>query len=269
MLENKLEYFKGNDDFSVNKKNTIQIVKDMRDLLFPGYFNSLNSQAPNANVFLKERVYNTLVSEIKKISENKELHLDAQKITDSFINELKDVIDLLHTDLIAAFDGDPAAIDYNEIIITYPGFFAITVHRIAHLLYQKNVPYIPRIMSEYAHSKTGIDIHPGANIGPYFFIDHGTGIVIGETTVIGSNVKIYQNVTLGALSLGRGQALKGVKRHPTIKDKVTIYSGATILGGATVIGNNVTIGANAFITESIDDNTLVVMKKSDLEYISK
>lgn len=269
MIDNNIEYFKGNGDFSLNKKNIIQIVKDVRDLLFPGYFNSLSSQATNANIFLKERVYNILVLEIEKISKMEEFDLNAKEIASGFIKELNDVINVLQTDLEAAFNADPAAIDFNEIIITYPGFFAITVYRIAHLLYEKNVPYIPRIMSEYAHSKTGIDIHPGATIGPYFFIDHGTGIVIGETTVIGSHVKIYQNVTLGALSLGRGQLLKGVKRHPTIKDNVTIYSGSTILGGNTTIYENVTIGANAFITDDVVADTIVLFKKSDLEFIKK
>ena len=192
-----------------------------------------------------------------------------KEILNPFFKELNDVVKLLQTDLEAAFNSDPAAIDYNEIIVAYPGFFAITVYRISHLLYKKNVPYIPRIMSEYAHYRTGIDIHPGAEIGPYFFIDHGTGIVIGETTTIGERVKIYQNVTLGALSLGRGQMLKGVKRHPTIKDNVTIYSGATILGGDTIINNNVTIGANAFITDDVEEDTIVLFKKCDLEFIKK
>lgn len=265
---NNLESFKGLS-FSVNKKNIIQIVKDVRDLLFPGYFNSLSSKATNANIFLKDRIYNTLISELEKINNNTDFKLDSHEVTTYFFKELGDIISVLQTDLEAAYNGDPAALDYNEIIITYPGFFAITVYRIAHILYKKNVPYIPRIMSEYAHFKTGIDIHPGALIGPSFFIDHGTGIVIGETTVIGENVKIYQNVTLGALSLGRGQLLKGVKRHPTIKDNVTIYSGATILGGDTIINNNVTIGANAFITESVEEDTIVVFKKCGIEFIKK
>ena len=218
---------------------------------------------------MKERVYNSLISEIEKINKNTEFKLDAKEITIKFISELSNIISLLKTDLEAAFNSDPAAIDYNEIIIAYPGFFAITVYRIANVLYKLNVPYIPRIMSEYAHSKTGIDIHPGATIGPYFFIDHGTGIVIGETTVIGSGVKIYQNVTLGALSLGRGQQLKGIKRHPTIKDNVTIYSGATILGGNTTINENVTIGANAFITDDIEANNVVYLEKCVLTIKNK
>ena len=209
------------------------------------------------------------MTELEKVAKNPKFKINPKQIADEFILELNDVVGVLKTDLEAAFNGDPAALDYNEIIITYPGFFAITVYRIAHILYKKGVPYIPRIMSEYAHSKTGIDIHPGAEIGPYFFIDHGTGIVIGETAIIGKNVKIYQNVTIGALSLGRGQLLKGKKRHPTIMDNVTIYSNATILGGTTVIKNNVTIGANAFITDDVDEDIIVLMKKNDLEFIKK
>lgn len=269
MNDNNLEYFKGSNDFEISKKNVIQIIKDIRDIIFPGYFNSLSSEATNASIFMKERVYNSLVCEINKISKNSNRNLDSEKIARAFIKELSEIVKVLKTDLEAAYNGDPAAEDYNEIIITYPGFFAITIYRIAHILFEFKVPYIPRIMSEYAHSRTGIDIHPGAKIGKYFFIDHGTGTVIGETAVIGDNVRIYQNVTIGALSLGRGQLLKGTKRHPTIKDNVTIYSGATILGGNTTIGNNVTIGANAFITEDVEENTIVVLKKSDLEYIKK
>ena len=266
---NSIDFFKGSNNFEVSKKNVIQILKDVRDLIFPGYYNSLLSDATNATIFLKERVYNSLVFEIGKIVKNTSYDLDGKAIANNFIEGLNEIVKYLKTDLDAAFNGDPAAVDRNEIIITYPGFFATIVYRIAHLLYENNVPYIPRIMSEYAHSRTGIDIHPGAQIGPYFFIDHGTGIVIGETAVIGSNVKIYQNVTIGALSLGRGQMLKGVKRHPTIMDNVTIYSNATILGGQTIIHNNVVIGANAFITESVEENTIVLMKKSDMEFVKK
>lgn len=265
----KNNYFKGSPQFSINKKRVIQVVKDIRDLIFPGFFNSLFSEAENANIFLKERVVNSLKMEIEKINKMGNFDLDSKKIVSEFFVELDEVIENLKLDLDFAFESDPAAIDQHEIIIAYPGFFAITVYRIAHILYKKGVPYIPRIMSEYAHTKTGIDIHPGAEIGAQFFIDHGSGIVIGETAEIGSRVKIYQNVTLGALSLGRGQLLKGIKRHPTIKDNVTIYSGATILGGATVINQNVTIGANTFITEDVEENTIAILKAMDIEYIQK
>lgn len=165
----------------------------------------------------------------------------------------------------AGFDGDPAAKSKEEIIFSYPGLFAIFVYRIAHELYIRNVPFIPRIMTEYAHAKTGIDINSGAVIGESFFIDHGTGIVIGETTVIGDNVKLYQGVTLGGLSTRGGQKLSGVKRHPTIEDNVTIYAGATILGGQTVIGKNSVIGGNTFITESVPENSRISIKPPELD----
>ena len=166
----------------------------------------------------------------------------------------------------AAFNGDPAAYNIDEIIFSYPGLYAILVNRIAHELYKLKVPIIPRMMTEHAHSCTGIDIHPGAEIGKYFFIDHGTGIVIGETTVIGNNVKIYQGVTLGALSTRGGQTLKSKKRHPTILDNVTIYSGASILGGDTVVGKDVVVGGNAFITTSIPEGAKVSIKNQELSY---
>ena len=170
------------------------------------------------------------------------------------------------SDLEAAFQGDPAAKYRDEIILSYPGMFAITVNRLAHELFLLEVPLIPRIMTEYAHSITGIDIHPGATIGKYFFIDHGTGVVVGETTVIGDRVKIYQGVTLGALSTRGGQKLRDVRRHPTIEDDVTIYSGASILGGETVVGKNSVIGSNVFITSSIPADTKVSMKDQDLRW---
>ena len=174
----------------------------------------------------------------------------------------------LGRDVVAAREGDPAAKSYDEIIFSYPGLFAITVYRIAHQLYHQGVPLIPRIMTEYAHSRTGIDIHPGAHIGESFFIDHGTGIVIGETTEIGDRVRIYQGVTLGALSLPRGslEGLRDKKRHPTIKDDTVIYSGATILGGKTVIGARSVIGGNVWITESVPPDTKVFLKRPDLVF---
>ena len=166
----------------------------------------------------------------------------------------------LDTDIDATFDGDPAACDKIEIVLAYPGLYATTIHRMAHELYLMGIPYIPRMMSEHAHSVTGVDIHPGATIGKYFFIDHGTGIVIGETSEIGEHVKVYQGVTVGALSTKDGQALHGVKRHPTIEDNVTLYSGASVLGGRTVIGHDSVIGGSAFVTESIAPYTHVLVK---------
>ncbi len=173
---------------------------------------------------------------------------------------------LLATDVQAGFDGDPAASSRDEIVFSYPGIFAISIHRLAHELYLLEVPLIPRIISEYAHNITGIDIHPGAQIGKYFFIDHGTGVVIGETTVIGDYVKIYQGVTVGGLSTRGGQTLRGMKRHPTLEDGVTVYAGASIFGGETVIGSSVTIGSSAFITKSVPSGTMVSIKSPELSY---
>ena len=191
-----------------------------------------------------------------------------ENLTAAFLEKLPEIRAYVETDLQAAYDGDPAASDKAEVIIAYPGLYAITVYRLAHVLYQLEVPLIPRIMTEYAHSRTGIDIHPGAQIGRYFFIDHGTGIVVGETTVIGDNVKIYQGVTLGALSTRGGQKLHGKRRHPTIEDNVTIYAGASILGGDTVIGHDSVIGSNVFITHPIAPGTRVSVKNQELLFKS-
>ncbi|MFI3284446.1 MAG: serine O-acetyltransferase [Erysipelotrichaceae bacterium] len=168
------------------------------------------------------------------------------------LDEITELKQPLLLDAAAAFEGDPACTGIDEVIIAYPGWYTVFIHRLAHLFYLKYIPLIPRMLSEYAHSNTGIDIHPGARIGSHFFIDHGTGVVIGETVIIGNHVKIYQGVTLGALSTDGGQALKNVKRHPTIEDHVTIYANATILGGTTIIGEHSIIGGNCFIYESID-----------------
>ncbi len=188
------------------------------------------------------------------------LDCGARCITHEFFKQLPKIREYVDTDLQACYDGDPAAYSKGEIILSFPGLTASTINRIAHELYLLKVPLIPRMMTEYAHSKTGIDIHPGATIGKYFMIDHGTGIVIGETSVIGEHVKMYQGVTIGGLSTRGGQSLKGVKRHPTIEDNVTIYSGASILGGETVIGEGTVIGANAFITASVPAGSRVSMK---------
>ncbi|MEA4853463.1 MAG: serine acetyltransferase [Christensenella sp.] len=184
----------------------------------------------------------------------------AKKITVHFMNEVPGIVRLLNTDIIAAYNGDPAARSQEEVLLSYPGFEAVSIYRVAHSLYRIDIPLLPRIMTELAHSKTGIDIHPGASIDEYFFIDHGTGVVIGETCTIGKHVKIYQGVTLGARSFEldeNGHPVKGVKRHPDIKDNVIIYSGATILGGDTVIGENCVIGGNVWLTHSVDADTTV------------
>ncbi len=192
--------------------------------------------------------------------------LEAQKITLAFLRRIPEIREYLATDVEAVFDGDPAAESADEIIFAYPGLYAITIFRFAHVLYELGVPVIPRIMTELAHSKTGIDINPGAKIGKYFMIDHGTGIVIGETTEIGEHVKVYQGVTLGALSTSGGRKLFNKKRHPTIEDHVTIYSGASILGGDTVIGRGSVIGGNVFLTKSIAPDTKVSVKNQELRY---
>ena len=184
----------------------------------------------------------------------------------------KDIISLkekLNEELQYYYLSDPAALDTMDIKLSYPGFKAIYIYRLSHILYQQQIPYIPRILSEYAHSITGIDIHPGANIGKCLFIDHGTGIVIGETTIIGDYVKIYQGVTLGALSLSKGQNLKGSKRHPTIGNNVTIYANSSILGGNTIIGDNVTIGSNVLICSSVDNNSIIKNNNENIKIIKK
>ena len=200
----------------------------------------------------------------------KELNLVYEKIIDDtkvsfddYLIMLDNLKEMLLLDVDAAYNGDPACRSKDEIIITYPGFYAIMVYRIAHEFYLLNVPLIPRMLSEIAHSKTGIDINPGAKIGKNFFIDHGTGVVIGETAEIGNNVRIYQGVTIGALSLRNVQEKRGKKRHPTIKDNVIIYSGASILGGNTIIGNNVIIGSNVFLTSSVSDNKKVILSSKN------
>src|SRR5207247_9066530 len=186
-----------------------------------------------------------------------------------FMSRLPQVRKLLWTDIDAAYEGDPAAQSYEEIILAYPALEAIAIQRMAHELYLKGLPLIPRIMTEWAHSRTGIDIHPGAQIGSHFFIDHGTGVVVGETAKIGSHVKLYQGVSFIARSLGAGRALRGQKRHPTIEDGVCIYAGTTIMGGDTVIGANSTIGANVFLTKSVPPNSLVYYEEKEVAIVQK
>ena len=188
---------------------------------------------------------------------------DAKAIVDDFVAALPEVRRLVETDVDAAYDGDPAATSRMEVVMAYPGLYAVTVHRLAHVLYKLKVPILPRVMSELAHSKTGIDIHPGATIGERFFIDHGTGVVIGETTVIGRNVRLYQRVTLGGLSFAKddnGALVKGLKRHPNIEDNVVIYANATILGGDTTIGHDSEIGGSVWLIESVPPNSRVYNK---------
>ncbi len=243
-----------------DRKAVIALIKDIRRLMFPAYFGdkTLMSLHPqDYAALLLDRVDQRMKQQIALALPEEEAYR-AATITREVIECLPDIQAILLKDLDATFDGDPAAGDKNEIIFAYPGLFAIFVYRIAHELYLRKVPMIPRIMTEYAHSRTGIDINPGATIGEYFFIDHGTGIVVGETTVIGRGVKLYQGVTLGALSPRGGHSSLPGKRHPTVEDNVTIYSGASILGGETVIGAGSVVGGNAFLTETVDEDSRVV-----------
>ena len=256
-----------------DKDVVIDIIEKLRRIVFPGYFKDKNYRMYNAKNNLSMLIEDVLFNLNRQIAlvfqsggeleESAQAH--AQDVCLAFFERIPAVRAMVQTDLEAAYEGDPAATGMAEIIFAYPGLFAITVYRLAHELYALNVPMLPRIMTEYAHSTTGIDIHPGATIGKYFFIDHGTGIVVGETTVIGENVKIYQGVTLGALSTRGGQSLRGKRRHPTIEDNVTIYAGASVLGGDTVIGRDSVIGSNAFITKSVAPCTTVSIKSQELQ----
>lgn len=255
-----------------NRSVIIDIVRDLKSIVFPGYFSTDTSATVFPEYYAGHRlidVYERLKNQIEIAllyhgEEPEEAAARADRTACGFIEQLPEIQRLLLTDVQAGFDGDPAAKSKEEIIFSYPGLFAIYVYRLAHVLYKDEIPFIPRVMSEYAHGRTGIDINPGATIGEYFFIDHGTGVVIGETTEIGKNVKLYQGVTLGALSTRMGQQLANVKRHPTICDNVTIYSNSTVLGGETVVGENTIIGGNTFITESIPANTKVSAKSPEL-----
>lgn len=260
-----------------SKEEIIAIVEDLLKIVYPGYYRDRSYKIynikSNSTVTIEDVAYHlnkqillALKYTAKEENDVEKLTEQAEKDTVTFLKKIPDVRAMLETDLEAAFQGDPAAKYRDEIILSYPGMFAITVNRLANELFLLEVPLIPRIMTEYAHSITGIDIHPGATIGKYFFIDHGTGVVVGETTVIGDRVKIYQGVTLGALSTRGGQKLRDVRRHPTIEDDVTIYSGASILGGETVVGRNSVIGSNVFITSSIPADTKVSMKDQDLRW---
>ena len=250
-----------------DKAEIISILEDIQSLFFPAYFSKAECFEPcEFSEQLLSSVYYRLKKQIElalSFDSQEDVKERAEGVTEEFISSLPNVHKLLIKDVHATYEGDPAATSLEEIIFSYPGFYAILVYRIARLLYLSRVPFIPRIMSEYAHGKTGVDINPGATIGEYFFIDHGTGIVIGETTIIGNHVKIYQGVTLGALSPRKGQSLSGVKRHPTVLDGATIYSGASILGGDTVIGKDAVIGGNSFITESVSDGARVSVKKPE------
>ncbi len=249
-----------------DREELIGVLEDLQRLMFPACFATKEAvkEPDHFAESMLSSVYFRLKKQISLAFSCGCAAVDAEEVADEVVEALPEVRRVLLTDLQATFEGDPAAKSKEEIAFSYPGIYAIFVYRIAHLLYDRGVPFIPRMMTEYAHGRTGIDINPGATIGEYFFIDHGTGIVIGETTVIGNRVKIYQNVTLGALSPRKGQSLAGVKRHPTVEDDVTVYSGASILGGETVIGKGAVIGGNCFLTESVAAGAKVSAKQPEL-----
>ena len=261
-----------------SKGEIIKILNKLQSIMYPGYFRNnvykFYTIGNNMSMLLEDALFNLIKQTnlvLKQDMRYKEMPADKiEKISREkimiFMEKIPLIREYLNTDIEAAYLGDPAAYSKEEIIFSYPGLYAIFVNRIAHQLYKLDIPVIPRIMTEYAHGLTGIDIHPGASIGKYFFIDHGTGVVIGETTIIGDNVKIYQGVTLGALSTNGGQKLKNIKRHPTLGNNVTVYSETSILGGDTVIGNNVVIGGNCFIISSVSEGSKVVMKPFEMIY---
>jgi serine O-acetyltransferase len=268
-----------------SKRVVIEVLDDLFTVLFPGYLGKEGITKANIKYFLGNTltsIYERLTNEVEKSLKyicrkiNQCPHDVCQKralvVVKELLEEIPKIRLLLSGDIQAAYDGDPAAVSNEEVILSYPCVLAITTYRIAHELYLRGIPLIPRIMSEHVHSLTGIDIHPGAKIGKNFFIDHGTGVVIGETTEIGDNVKLYQGVTLGALSFPKdekGQIIKGRKRHPTIGNNVVIYSGATLLGADAVVGDNVVIGGNVWITSPVAPGTEITIARPDLKYKKK
>jgi serine O-acetyltransferase len=263
-----------------SKHAVADITVDLLRLLFPGFFDEkpiYSSEIEAATTALLASVLGRLENEIRKSLEyappagleEADLAGTARTLTLKFLGKLPRIRDLLQTDTEAAYSGDPAAFSKEEVIVAYPFIEAIAVQRLAHELYLDNVPLIPRIMTEWAHARTGMDLHPGARIGTHFFVDHCTGTVVGETAVIGNHVKMYQGVGLVAKSLAAGQALRGQRRHPTIEDRVTVYAGATIIGGDTVVGEGSTIGASVFLTTSVPPNSLVVLEAANVRVIPK
>lgn len=246
------------------------ILDDLHKITFPGYFEterflSREAFAEGMIVSLYEKLRTQIKIAVSDQGDKETVKAMAEDLTLKFLAQIPKVQELLMKDVEAQIAGDPAASSKEEVILSYPGLYTVFVYRYAHVLYELKVPMLPRIMSEYAHGQTGIDINPGAMIGEYFFIDHGTGVVIGETAIIGNGVRIYQGVTIGALSTRKGQALSGVKRHPTIEDNVIIYANATILGGDTVVGKNATVAGNTFVTESIPADAKVSAMMPELK----
>ena len=266
-----------------DQDKVVEIVNKLLRIFFPGFYrdevykifnmrHTLAALVEDVMFNLQKQVTIALKNEpsYAQSSEN-DVRKKAKEITIAFMKQVPRMREYIDTDLDAMFDGDPAANSKNEIILCYPGLLASTIHRIAHVLWELEVPLIPRMMTEYAHSLTGIDIHPGATVGPYFFIDHGTGVVIGETTVIGEHVKLYQGVTLGAKSFAvkaDGTLVKGNKRHPNIGSNVVIYAGATILGGDTYIGDNCVIGGNVWLTHSVEPGKRVLTAREQTEFVT-
>jgi serine O-acetyltransferase len=263
-----------------SKRTICLMAADLLRLLFPGFFDDKlihSSELKVETALLMDSVLEKLEDEIYKSldyrtpegMEKKDLRPAAHELTIGFLARLPHLREILQTDIEAAYNGDPAALSKDEIIVAYPFVETIAVQRMAHELYRKNIPLIPRIMTEWAHGRTGVDLHPGAKIGSHFFIDHGTGAVMGETTEIGNHVKLYQGVGLVARSLASGQQLHGKKRHPTVEDHVTIYANATIVGGETVIGAHSTIGANVFLMQSVPPHSLVLQEDVHVKILNK
>ena len=263
-----------------SKRAIAAITQDLLRLLFPGYFDEKlihSSEIKVVTAELLDSVLGALEDEIRKSLEynppadlpKKDAPAVAHRLAVEFLGSLPRIREILQTDMEAAYDGDPAAKSKEEVLVSYPFIEAIAVQRLAHELYLKNVALIPRIMTEWAHTRTGMDLHPGAQIGSHFFVDHGTGTVVGETATIGNHVKMYHGVTLGAKSTAAVEQLRGKKRHPTIEDHVTIYPGATILGGETVIGAGSTIGGNVFLMDSVAPKSLVVYDSPDMRVLNR
>ncbi|MDB6074747.1 MAG: cysE [Verrucomicrobiaceae bacterium] len=256
-----------------SKRAVAGLCEDLLHLVFPGFFSEEALTFDELQMMTNELVASVrqrLSVEVRRSLRLKngigatENTKEANELVCQFLSQIPGVRKLLQTDVQAAYDGDPAAQSFDEIILAYPGLEAISIQRLAHLLYNAEVPLLPRMMTEWAHSRTGIDIHPGARIGTHFFIDHGTGVVIGETAEIGQHVKLYQGVGLVARSLAAGQALRGKKRHPTLQDRVTVYANATIVGGDTVVGRGSTIGASVFLMASVPENHVLALGDQEL-----
>ncbi len=272
--------FHGGEEPLPQKREVISILRGLQEVIYPGYFGDqslyreylhghLGDQLFALSRKLEAEVCRSLAANCGRPGAGAGPGLKAGEVVTAFLERLPDVMDLIAADVEAAYEGDPAATCLEEVVLAYPGVKAVFTYRIAHLLHDLGVPLIPRIMTEFAHNETGVDIHPGATIGREFFIDHGTGVVIGETTVIGDRVKLYQGVTLGALSFPRdvrGGLVRGTKRHPTLEDEVVVYAGATILGGGTVVGRGSVIGGNVWLTTSLPPGSKVTLARDQIGY---